>query len=319
MQLLIQSEQPRAVLAEAVCTEKGQVLFAYAAPFGLDMGDHLRDCLCRADRALPEMLFPGQAALARTKSGRPMLILRGAAGIDALLLVRESRCTTAALAAAAAHAYADVMLLPELPDAPEAMPAPTEIEAAYVELTALFAHRPMFGGRHAASLERSLQQIVALPPLADREVRIDLRTVDTELPSRNFAGVFYALSSFLCRCTGGSALDAALFGDGDMIALILKAEMPRPVAPGRCGLSILAAHFPMAAELMLCKALAEQEGFAIEAFAENTQMIGFTCRLWRGDPAVYGLKKPIGFSDAAEEARAAEWCRLLRDAVLRSE
>lgn len=308
MQMPTRTEQNRTA-AQAICDREGQVLFMHAAPLGLSVGDFATDRLTAAERRFIAALPPDTDALCLCRRTVFLYLRRPFSGLLALL--RPLAAPPAAVAAAAEFAVGlGLAISPGIGKLVADSSHPAAEDAA-AELVRLYgAGIPPCADSQPA--EHLLARLAALPPLCSRRLVFD-SSAALRLDG-NWPVILYCLTAFLCRSIDGSPLRVSVVGEAAMPVLLLSASAPAPLPVGRSRLDVLADRFPDAPELAVCSRLAAQSGIEIEISADQTGRLSFAAA-HRLDPALLGLKQPLGFSAAAEEAAEAEWCHLLRAAV----
>lgn len=307
MQKPTRAEQIRAG-AQAICDREGQVLFTHAAPLGLSAGDFVTDRMTAAERRFLNDLPPDMDVLCLCRSTVVLWMRRPFSGL--LGQLRPLAAPPPAVAAAADLARAmGLVLSPRIEAKTGAADAAAEAAAAELIRLCVAGLPPAADSLPA---ERLFHQLCALPPLCARQLEL-VPAAGISLGGA-WPVILYCLAAFLCRSTDGSPLRASVVGGQELPVVLISAVAPAAVPPGRSRLSILADRFADAPELAVCSRLAARSGIEIEVSTDQTGRLGFAAAQSH-DPALLGLKQPVGFSGAAEEAAEAEWCRLLRAAV----
>lgn len=295
--------------AQAICDREGQVLFVHAAPLGLSAGDFVTDRLTAAERRFLGGLPADADAVCVSRSTAFLYLCRPFDGLLAHLIPLSVPPAAVASVAELASALG-LSLSPGIlaRAAADVHPAAEDATAELVRLCGAGAPIRL----DDQPVEILFACLAGLPPLCTRQLNFDL-SVAARLGG-DWPVILYCLTAFLCRSIDGSPLSVSVIGSPAVPVLLLSSAAPGHIPPGRSRLAILAARFPDAPELAVCSRLAARSGIEIEIFADRTGRLSFAAAP-RLDPALLGLKQPVGLSGAAEEAAEAEWCHLLRDAV----
>lgn len=255
---------------------------------------------------------------------RAIFCTHGVFGIPELLLLFPLDAPPAAFSALAnAGVLPDVLLSPDL-----AAVRPTAdgnlLESAYLELSLCRSFTPDFTEPTTAEhrlvrCETVLRRLTSLPPLTGCRISLDLsaEAISHPLPAdlNLWSGLLFSLCLFLYRITADAAISISLLATKPDPTVLLTAKTAIPIPPGACPLEWLTERYPDLPELALCLALAHRGGAALEAFGTPDGALGIAGQPRKIDPALYGLKQDPRLSDAAAEAAAREWCRLLPDAA----
>ncbi len=296
------------------------MLFVHAAPFGLRPGDAAFEAMAPADRRYCRTLTGDRDYVCLSRRGRAIFVRRGVFGIDALILLiplRASARTVARLGDAVDFVLSPAMaaLADARPRAGDTAPEDAWLEISRLQTMGVGIEMAETAGEGRARIYGMMDRLAMLPPICTRRLVFDMRGADL-LESASFdeklwGGIAFCLASFLCRSTEESPLFLSVVGTAGMPALLLRADVTQNLPFGGCRLSVLAERFPDAPELPLAVALAARHAITVEAYADGDGHLGFTCYAHRLDPALLGLKQPLGLSGGEAEAAEAEWCRLL--------
>lgn len=305
MRNLTQTE-PCFVGAEAICDREGQVLSVHAAPLGLSVGDYLTDRMTAAERRFFAGLSHDAICLCRKQA---VLCLRRQFNG---LLVRCIPLSAPPQAVAARKEQVSSLGLVLSPGLLALDALQTDDGEAAHELIRFCGMGLHAHGRLTA--EMLALHLAGLPPLCARQLTIK-QAVGT-IPDGVWPVMLYCMAVFLCRGTSGSALELSLTEQMGLPMALLAADAPICLPSGRSRLTMLAKCFPDAPELALCNRLAAEHRIAVDILSDGKGRLAFAAEQ-SPDPAWFGFKQPVGFNGEATEAAEAEWCHLLRAAVLR--
>lgn len=304
------------VIPSAVCDRQGQVLFAHSAPLSLCVGDSFSALLSAADRRF-FAAEEGDAfyAVGRGRAARAVWVgcLFGLPSLRVILVPELSPAEV--LGAVQAELFPGVRLSPGM----ERLTGRAELPAVGAA-----ACLQAFTGAVAAPAESitsaSLAGIFTLPPLCLYPVRVSLPELFTSAFSGGRAalwqGMVYCLAAFLCRRLAVGEISVSAAGSGSRRTLLITGAAPSAVQEGLASLQMLVRHFPEAAELALAEQFALRCGLTVDVFVTGDGRLGFAADAYPADPSQLGLKQPDpGITSEEAEAKAEEWCRLLRAAV----
>ncbi|MBE6575004.1 MAG: hypothetical protein E7654_01870 [Ruminococcaceae bacterium] len=302
-------------MPSAVCDRQGQVLFAHSAPLSLCVGDSFLALLSAADRRF----FAAEAEDAFYAIGRGKTVVTAWVGclfgLPALRVILAPAISPAeALGAVRAGMFPGVRLSPGMIRFAEhaVLPRVGASACLHALVSAAAPDQPVTA--------ESVARIFTLPPLCLYPVRVSLPEFFTSTFSDGRAalwqGMVYCLAAFLRRRQTVGEITVSAAGSGGRRTLLITGAAPSAVPKGIASLSVLAGHFPEADELALAEQFALRCGLTVDVFVTGDGRLGFAADAHPADPSQFGLKQPDAVLTCEEaEAKAEEWCRLLRAAV----